>query len=108
MIRNGKIRKLLAELKDGLKEIYGIRLKGFYLYGSYARGEQQEGSDVDVIVILDAISHYADEINQTSKFTSEISLKYDVSVSRIFFSETEWLTKDSSFLANVREEAVAA
>ena len=108
MIQRVKTKELLAELKAGLQRLYGSRLKGFYLYGSYARGEQQKGSDVDVAIILDEISHYAREVVRTGPLASELSLKYDVSVSRVFFSEREWLTKDSSFLTSVREEAKAA
>jgi hypothetical protein len=33
------VRALLNELKSGLDRIYGERLEGVYLYGSYARGE---------------------------------------------------------------------
>lgn len=33
---------LLGELRFGLDAIYGKRLKGLILFGSYARGEQDE------------------------------------------------------------------
>lgn len=42
-----RIRKLMKELKEGLSRIYGEQLKAVYLYGSYARGDYREGSDVD-------------------------------------------------------------
>ena len=35
---------LRTELKLGLNGIYGSRLKGLYLYGSYARREQLNGN----------------------------------------------------------------
>jgi predicted nucleotidyltransferase len=38
---------LTTELKIGLDGVYGSRLKGLYLYGSYARGEEDEESDLD-------------------------------------------------------------
>lgn len=37
------------------------------LYGSYARGDQSLGSDIDVLVVLDRVSDYGAEINRTSE-----------------------------------------
>jgi predicted nucleotidyltransferase len=34
-----ELELLLGELKSGLAELYGDRLCGVYLFGSYARGE---------------------------------------------------------------------
>ncbi|NSW56829.1 MAG: nucleotidyltransferase domain-containing protein [Armatimonadetes bacterium] len=45
--------QVLLELRRGLREIYGPRLVGLYLYGSRARGDAGEDSDVDVALILD-------------------------------------------------------
>jgi uncharacterized protein len=104
-----QLKQLLAELKAGLEGMYGARLKGLYLYGSYARGEQQEGSDVDVLVVLDKFQdRYALEINRTGHLIAELSLKYDSSLSRVFPTELDWKTSDRSFFENVREDAVAA
>ena len=46
-VKTGKklLDDLLNELKIGLDRVYGTRLKGLYLYGSYARGEEDEESD---------------------------------------------------------------
>ena len=108
MVQETKLKTLLAELKAGLQTIYGSRLKGFYLYGSYARGEQDAESDVDVLIVLDDFTRYGAEINRSGYLASELSLKYSVSVSRVFMRESEWFHQDTPFLLNVREEAVAA
>ena len=47
MVRNIKLKELLAEIKSGFEAIYNSRLRGLYLFGSYTRGEQDEESDVD-------------------------------------------------------------
>ena len=44
----------LTEMSKQLKTIYGAYLDKVILYGSYARGEQTEESDVDIAVVLKA------------------------------------------------------
>ena len=83
-------------------------LKGLSLYGSYARGEQQKDSDVDILVVLDHYEHYVGEVRRSGQLASDLSLKYGVSVSRVFVRENDWKLQDSVFLATIREEAMAA
>jgi len=101
-----KVKNLLSELKAGLEHIYGDRLKGVYLYGSYARGEQDGESDVDVLVVLDDFESYGAEVDRTSQLGASISLEYGVSVIEVFLRESEWLRGDTPFLLNVRGEAI--
>ena len=102
------IQKLLAELKKELIRIYGERLKGVYLYGSYARGENQPGSDVDVMIVLSAYQRYGDEIKRTSELNAKLSLDYNLSVSRLFMTEERWKNDDSPLLRNVRAQGQPA
>ncbi len=44
--------KALTDMSRRLKIIYGDSLERIVLYGSYARGEQMEGSDVDIAILL--------------------------------------------------------
>lgn len=103
-----EIRGLLADVAEGLKMMYGRRLQGVYLYGSYARGEQDAESDVDLLVVLDDVPHYGAEIDRTSELIASLSRKYGVSLSRVFVSEEDWGHGDTAFLENARDEAVPA
>ena len=103
-----RIHRLMTELRAGLEELYGSCLKGLYLYGSYATGAADKGSDVDVLIVLDHIARYSAEINRTSHLISSLSLRYTISMSRVFLTENDWENLDTPFLANVREEAVSA
>ncbi len=56
----------MKELKEGLVRFYGDRLKGVYLYGSYARGDYRQGSDVDVMILLSNYTNYWNEQKKIS------------------------------------------
>ena len=103
-----RVRELVAHVKSRLCDLYGERLRGVYLFGSYARGEADEESDVDILVVLDAVQRYSAEIELTSRLFSDASLQYGVSVSRVFVSESQWRLDQKLFFLNVREEAVSA
>lgn len=105
---SANIRKLLGELKKELVRIYGEQLKGVYLYGSYARGENQLGSDVDVMILLASYQRYGDEIKRTSELNARLSLDYNLSISRLFMTEERWKYEDSPLLRNIRAQGQPA
>ena len=100
------IRKLLKELKEGLNRLYGERLKGLYLYGSYARGDYKEGSDLDVLLVLDDFERAPIELTRTDDLVGDLSLTYEITISLMFMREKDWLTADKPLLRNMRVEGV--
>ncbi|GAB4257011.1 MAG: nucleotidyltransferase domain-containing protein [Thermoleophilia bacterium] len=105
---NEAIREVLARLRQGLSDLYGERLKGVYLFGSYARGEADAESDIDVLIVLDRVDNYSQEIERTSQLVANLSLECDRSISRVFVPEQRWREGQTRFFLNVREEAVPA
>jgi type I restriction enzyme S subunit len=98
----------MDELKQRLDALYGSRLKGVYLFGSHARGEADEESDVDVLIILDRVDNYSEEVDRTGEVVSELSLGHGLVISRIFATERQCREDHTLFFLNVREEAVPA
>ncbi len=101
-------RTVLSRLREGLSALYGPRLRGVYLFGSYARGEQGAESDLDVLIVLDTVTDYSDEVERTGHLVADLSLEYGVSISRVFVPEGDWLHRQTRFLSNVRREAIPA
>jgi predicted nucleotidyltransferase len=102
-----QVAAALSELKAALADIYGERLRGLYLYGSYARGDfDPESSDIDVLVVLAAGVRPGEGTDRSSAVISDICLKYDVLISTVPVS-TDWArARWNPFLVQVRKEAV--
>lgn len=47
------ISKNIDEFVKGVNEILGIRVKKIILYGSYARGDYNKSSDIDIMILTD-------------------------------------------------------
>jgi predicted nucleotidyltransferase len=100
------IEQIIQEYKTGLKQIYGGRLCGVYIYGSYVRGEQSAGSDLDILIVLNEIDQYGKEIERTSRLTSDLSLKHGITISRVILPAADWLQLDTPLLRNIRAEGL--
>jgi DNA-binding transcriptional ArsR family regulator/predicted nucleotidyltransferase len=96
-----------ARLADRIRPAYGKRLRGVFLYGARARGEAPPDSNVDVLLVLDRVDRYGDELEQTSSACADLSLELGLVVSRIFVSERVWLTRSNGQLPAIRREAVS-
>ncbi|MBI5825607.1 MAG: nucleotidyltransferase domain-containing protein [Chloroflexi bacterium] len=101
-----KVRKILNEFKQKLKRLYGNRLKGVYLFGSYARDDYEDGSDLDVLVILDTFRFHNTEISRTADLVSDLSLEYLITVSPMYIRERDWLAGKKPLLRNVKTEGI--
>jgi predicted nucleotidyltransferase len=100
------VRLALEELKAALVELYGERLEGVYLYGSYARGDFTEDSDIDVLVVLQGDVKPGAEITRLSPLLSEICLRHDVLISTYPVPATWLRERQSPLFINIRREGV--
>jgi predicted nucleotidyltransferase len=101
-----KLRTILAELRRRFEAFYGERLIQMVLFGSYARGDAEPGSDIDVLIVLRGPVNPGKEITGTGDVTASLSLQYDVVISRIFISAEQFSGEQSPLLLNVRREGV--
>lgn len=101
-----KLKPILAELKRGLQELYGERLQAVVLFGSQARGEATEDSDVDVAVVLDDFENAFTESDRHSDLLYDLGLKYGKLIMSVPIREREWRECDWRLYRNVRREGV--
>lgn len=104
------IKNIMDEYVEAVKNIYGSNLKRIILYGSYARGEATESSDIDIMILVSlddlSIKNYSDKL---SDITFDINLDNDLMIMPIVKNEehfNKWIGA-YPFYRNVDEEGVS-
>ncbi len=101
-----QVNKIVKEFKNQLAEIYGARLKSVLVYGSWARNEATEDSDIDTLVVLAGDVSPGREIDRMITVITETNLKYGVLLSVYPVSEADFASLRSPLLMNARREGV--
>ncbi len=102
-----KLEKIIVEFKRGLIKLYGDKLVDVLLFGSYARGEEKEYSDIDLAIILRGEISQFKEIDRITNFSYDISLKYSILLSIHPISENDFKIRSFPFILNLKEEGVS-
>jgi predicted nucleotidyltransferase len=85
-----EIEKILKEFRKEAEELYGTRLENIILYGSWARGQATEDSDIDLAIVLDGNVSPGEEIDRMIDIVTEINLNYRVLISVYPVSEKDY------------------
>ncbi len=101
-----EIIEILKEFKTNIKKLYGDKLSKIILYGSYARGEQTEDSDVDLAIVLKGDIRPFREIDKMTAIAGEIDLKYNILLSLHPVAEKDYESCKTPLLLNIHEEEV--
>lgn len=101
------VRSILEELKNLLLPVFGERLQQVVLFGSVARGQETEDSDVDVLVVLNEVPAYAQDLRRALVAVSRLADRLDRRISIKPVPLEEYRNGDGPLLRAIRREGLA-
>ncbi len=110
MCTQTQLSGILARVGETAKSVFGDMLTGAYLYGSYARGDQTDDSDVDIMIVANvprtSLAAYKRPFLELS---SELGLANDLVIT-VTLKDTETFNRFLNavpFYTNVVKEGIS-
>ena len=104
-----EVRQMIAEMTERMKQIFPEGLNSVLLFGSYARNDAEEGSDIDVMYLVDVPrSVISSRSWQVGAAAADLLLKHGVVISPVV-ENRDYFEKNAEllpFFRNVRREGV--
>lgn len=102
------VQQIAWEYKKALQDIYGNDLADLVLFGSYARGDQHDESDVDFAIVLrDGHIYSVDDRKKTAFLDSRLSLKYGLVLSSLITSSHKKETSMQGLYREIRKDGIS-
>lgn len=103
------VKDLLYEFAKDMQRLFGQELSRVVVYGSYARGDYTQDSDVDVMVLVkipeDKIHNFTDQVSDCA---FNYLMRYGIDISPVVKNEehfNDWVD-NLPYYRNVRDEGV--
>ena len=106
-----EINSIIEEFMKGTKKILGKRMKKIILYGSYARGDYNKNSDIDIMILTDLsdeeITKYRDKIWEFA-YNIEFDNNFDIALSPLIknIDKFQYWLEALPFYMNIQKEGV--
>lgn len=98
----------IQAFKHVAQELYGDRLDRIIVFGSQARGEATERSDIDLLLVLHGAVDPYKELQRISEATYDIELEHEVLFGIVPTSVSEYRQGATPLLRNARRDGVTA
>ncbi|KQC14201.1 MAG: hypothetical protein APR63_14880 [Desulfuromonas sp. SDB] len=101
-------RSAIERFREAIKKNLGKDLISIIAFGSKVRGDYNETSDIDILIIVkDRSLRIMDKI---AEITSELNIKYNISIAPVVFSEKEYdvnKVMNTSFTSSISAEGLS-
>lgn len=104
-----KVKTVTSEVNNELLKIFGGKIDRIILYGSYARGDFNLESDIDIMILLNCDQkEIADNRKAISRIASRVGLRNDIMVSLLARTSDDYETNMpyQPFYQNIEREGV--
>ena len=109
MCTRAELDIIMEEVIQQVSQLLGDKLNSVILFGSYARGDNTEDSDIDIMLILDCSKAQSLTYRRSiSQIASRIGLSYDVVISILLRDKQDFNDKVNymSFYRNIAQEGI--
>lgn len=109
MCTHTELNIIMKQMADIYYSVYGSQIVRILLYGSYARGDNQADSDIDIVAIVHGErSHLQKDLKKIWDKSSDLELEYGTIISPtvIPFDEYEKYKNDLPYYRNIENEGV--
>lgn len=103
------ILDIIQDFAKNVRELLGDSLDSVIVYGSYARGDYSEFSDVDVMILVSLTENQIKEIfDQISDLAFDYLMKHEIDISPVIINTDyfNYWADNLPYYRNVRDEGV--
>ncbi len=109
MCSRGKADQIIQQMSQSVRELFPEGSLEVILYGSYARQEETDESDIDIMYLVDASRSEISERNwQLGEAAATLLMEHGVMVSPVVENKEYFLEKADTlpFFRNIQKEGV--
>lgn len=104
-----KLNKITSQIVEAYRDIYGPSIKNIVMYGSFARGDFDDESDIDFAAIVEGERQVLQKkLEKVWDKASDIGLEYDAVVSPVVIPYEEFITYKEKlpYYRNIDKEGI--
>ena len=104
-----QLNKITSQIVEAYRDIYGQSIKNIVMYGSFARGDFDDESDIDfAAIVVGERQELQKKLEEVWDKASDIGLEYDAVVSPVVIPYEEFLEyKDKlPYYRNIDKEGI--